>query len=193
MGSVIRATGMMSQLLFEHSLRIRMVAQVAGGSSGKTSGAITPAMETTGSIIEGEQTPTESSRKPGTSDEEESNSTVHTAEASNAQTLVASASSTKGKDKVDEKSKDDSGSSNLVGKINNLMSTVSLLPYGVVRETHIHSRNRTWRTSRRVVTSRFSLYTRRYKSSLVSFSCIGFWDGGMLSLIHDSSNTDGFR
>ncbi|CCO37550.1 ATP-binding cassette transporter abc4 Short=ABC transporter abc4 [Rhizoctonia solani AG-1 IB] len=123
MGSVIRATGMMSQLLFEHSLRIRMVAQVAGGSSGKTPGAITPAVDTTGSIIEGEQTPTESSRKPGTSDEEESNSTVHTAEASNAQTLVASASSTKGKDNVDEKSKDDSSSSNLVGKINNLMST----------------------------------------------------------------------
>ncbi|KAF8682983.1 P-loop containing nucleoside triphosphate hydrolase protein [Rhizoctonia solani] len=123
MGSVVRAIGMISQLLFEHSLRIRMVAQVAGGSTSKTPSAVTPTIDAA-SIAENEQINAENSGGLQTAEEQETDSTNHTAETSNAQTLVASTSSVKGQDKVDDKSKEEgSGSSNLVGKINNLMST----------------------------------------------------------------------
>ncbi|CAE7169341.1 unnamed protein product [Rhizoctonia solani] len=118
-GSLVRTEGMITQLLFEHSLRIRMVAQAGRGSS-KTSKAGTPGGDSA-SIVGSEGTAVGSQLQPaeGTG---ESNSTGHTAEESNAQTLVASTSSVKQKDKEESK-EDDKENSNLVGKINNLMST----------------------------------------------------------------------
>lgn len=115
---------MLTQLLFEHSLRIRMVAEVANSGT-RTPGTKTPKAATPGadaaSVAEG----------TGSSSEQTDDSATHTAEGSNAQTLVASTASVstkgKGKDKDDskdkEKEKEADNSSNLVGKINNLMST----------------------------------------------------------------------
>ncbi|KAF8758575.1 P-loop containing nucleoside triphosphate hydrolase protein [Rhizoctonia solani] len=57
------------------------------------------------------------------SEEDESESTVHAAEGSNTQTLIGSVGSTKGKENSDEASKEQNGNSNLLGKINNLMSS----------------------------------------------------------------------
>ncbi|KEP45171.1 ABC transporter, partial [Rhizoctonia solani 123E] len=120
--SLVQTEGMVTQLLFEHSLRIRMVAQVAGGSSGKTPKTSTPGGDS-GSIAGSERTAAEGQPQStkGTG-EGESNSTGHTAEESNAQTLVASTSSMKQQDKGDGQD-DDKEVTNLVGKINNLMST----------------------------------------------------------------------
>ncbi|KAG8697036.1 hypothetical protein FRC09_008111, partial [Ceratobasidium sp. 395] len=124
-GSIVRAEGMLTQLLFEHSLRIRMVAEVASSGSGaKTPKTATPGAET--ASVSGE------TAVEGSEGSAEGGSTSHTAEGSNAQTLVASTSSIagkgkgKGEDKDKDKKKDeekDSDSTNLVGKINNLMST----------------------------------------------------------------------
>ncbi|QRV86037.1 ABC transporter transmembrane region [Ceratobasidium sp. AG-Ba] len=122
-GSLVRTEGMLTQLIFEHSLRIRMTAETGSSDSGsKTPKTATP--DEDAASVSGEAAV-----------EEESNngsSTAHTAEGSNAQTLVASTSSVDGKGKgKDDKTKDgkkdegkaSSESSNLVGKINNLMST----------------------------------------------------------------------
>ncbi|QRV86022.1 ABC transporter transmembrane region [Ceratobasidium sp. AG-Ba] len=119
-GSLVRVEGMLTQLIFEHSLRIRMVAEVASSGSGvKTPKTATPGEAAS---VSGETAVEEGSNGES--------STAHTAEGSNAQTLVASSSSIKGKgkdeDKDEDKKKDEeksAESSNLVGKINNLMST----------------------------------------------------------------------
>ncbi|CAE6444373.1 unnamed protein product, partial [Rhizoctonia solani] len=124
MGSVVRAEGIITQLLFEHSLRMRMVSQVAGGSGSKTPKVVTPMADTTS--VAGNQETSINASRPLVSEEGESGSSGHVVDASNAQTLVASTSSVKGKSKVkgdDTSEEDDSGSSNLVGKVNNLMST----------------------------------------------------------------------
>ncbi|QRW00058.1 ABC transporter transmembrane region [Ceratobasidium sp. AG-Ba] len=119
-GSLVRVEGMLTQLIFEHSLRIRMVAEVASSGSGvKTPKTATPGEAAS---VSGETAVEEGSNGES--------STAHTAEGSNAQTLVASSSSIKGKGKDDNKDEDkkrdeekSAESSNLVGKINNLMST----------------------------------------------------------------------
>ncbi|KAJ1309716.1 hypothetical protein OPQ81_006481 [Rhizoctonia solani] len=118
-GSLVRTEGMITQLLFEHSLRIRMVAQAAGGSGGKTPKTATPGGDSA-SVAGSERTAV------GSTGEGESGSAGHTAEESNAQTLVASTSSVKQQDKDKDKEGSQAGdneSANLVGKINNLMST----------------------------------------------------------------------
>ncbi|CCO27944.1 ATP-binding cassette transporter abc4 Short=ABC transporter abc4 [Rhizoctonia solani AG-1 IB] len=113
---------MITQLLFEHSLRIRMVAEAVGGSGGKTPKTATPGNDSA-SIAGSERTAVESQSQPaeGTG-EGESNSAGHTTEASNAQTLIASTSSVKPQDKEESKA-GDGEEANLTGKINNLMST----------------------------------------------------------------------
>ncbi|KAH7340935.1 hypothetical protein B0J17DRAFT_612426 [Rhizoctonia solani] len=115
-GSLVRTEGMITQLLFEHSLRIRMIAQAVGGSSGKTPKTGTPGGDSA-SVAGSERTAVAEGTGEG-----ESSSAGHTAEESNAQTLVASTSSVKQKDKEGSQG-DDNESANLVGKINNLMST----------------------------------------------------------------------
>jgi hypothetical protein len=115
---------MLTQLVFEHSLRIRMVAEVANGSTGKTPKTSTPG--DTASVVGSERTVIEGHAE---GEVEGGSTTTHAAEGSNGQTLVASTSSVKGKDKakVKEVTKEvDNESSNLVGKINNLMSTVRI-------------------------------------------------------------------
>ncbi|KAG9103574.1 hypothetical protein FRC06_009826 [Ceratobasidium sp. 370] len=121
-GSLVRAEGMLTQLLFEHSLRIRMVAEVSGGSGAKTPKSATPRGETPS--VSGETAVEGSEESAG------EGSASHAAEGSNAQTLVASTSSIGGKGKGKDEDKDkkkeeekDADSANLVGKINNLMST----------------------------------------------------------------------
>ncbi|KAF8744087.1 P-loop containing nucleoside triphosphate hydrolase protein, partial [Rhizoctonia solani] len=124
-GSLVRTEGMITQLLFEHSLRIRMVAQAAGGgSNGKTPKTATPGGDSA-SIAGSERTAVEAQSQGAEGAEGVeggSNSAGHTAEESNGQTLVASTSSVKPKDK-DESKGDDGEGDNLTGKINNLMST----------------------------------------------------------------------
>ncbi|CAE6479744.1 unnamed protein product [Rhizoctonia solani] len=124
-GSLVRTEGMITQLLFEHSLRIRMVAQTAGGgSNGKTPKTATPGND--GASIAGSERTAVETQSQGAEGAEGveggSNSAGHTAEESNGQTLVASTSSVKPKDK-DESKGDDGEGANLTGKINNLMST----------------------------------------------------------------------
>jgi hypothetical protein len=99
-----QAEGMVTQLLFEHSLRIRMQA-----------GDPEPAAEDT-----------EDGREHYAVDE---TTVTHMAEGSDAQTLVASGSTLpiKGDDSNGTGTEENSriSDSNLVGKINNLMSSVS--------------------------------------------------------------------
>lgn len=122
---------MLTQLFFEHSLRIRMVAEVSGGSTGKTPKTVTPGGETP-SVSGSEGTAVEQAQ----SSVGEGSSTGHVAEDSNAQTLIASPS-VDGKDKpkgeAKEEVKEDNEKANLVGKINNLMSTVSRFVFVFVR------------------------------------------------------------
>ncbi|KAF8710653.1 P-loop containing nucleoside triphosphate hydrolase protein, partial [Rhizoctonia solani] len=122
MATIARATGMISQLLFEHSLRIRVVNQIADRSNGKTSRSASHIGTTTTTQSE-ERMDAEYLNSSEASEEDESESTVHAAEGSNTQTLIGSVGSTKGKEKPDEASKEQNGNSNLVGKINNLMSS----------------------------------------------------------------------
>jgi hypothetical protein len=110
-----------------------MVAEVAsGGSGGKTPKVGTPGGDVA-SVVEGSGSD-HTAAEDGNGSTGES-STAHTAEGSNAQTLVASTSTipAKGKGKDDDKGKGkeeekEADSSNLVGKINNLMSTVRIFP-----------------------------------------------------------------
>ncbi|KAF8608398.1 hypothetical protein BDV93DRAFT_519443 [Ceratobasidium sp. AG-I] len=120
-GSLARTEGILTQLLFEHSLRIRMVAEVASSDT-KTPKATTPDAETTSTI--------EDTGSGSVQTGEAGESATHTPEGSAEQTLVASTASTsigkgKGKDKTSNQAKaeEESKNSNLVGKINNLMST----------------------------------------------------------------------
>ncbi|QRW27550.1 ABC transporter transmembrane region [Rhizoctonia solani] len=122
MATIARATGMISQLLFEHSLRIRVVTQIADRSNGKTSRSASHIGTTTTTQSE-ERMDAEYLNSSEASEEDESESTVHAAEGSNTQTLIGSVGSTKGKENSDEASKEQNGNSNLVGKINNLMSS----------------------------------------------------------------------
>ncbi|KAF8610641.1 hypothetical protein BDV93DRAFT_484022 [Ceratobasidium sp. AG-I] len=117
--SLARAEGILTQLLFEHSLRIRMVGEVA--SSGTKAPRTTAPSADTPSVI-GD---TESGSGLASGAE---GSTTHTAEGSGEQTLVASTiSKGKGKDEATDEAEEEgetkTQSSNLVGKINNLMST----------------------------------------------------------------------
>ncbi|CCO33309.1 ATP-binding cassette transporter abc4 Short=ABC transporter abc4 [Rhizoctonia solani AG-1 IB] len=112
---------MISQLLFEHSLRIRMVAQIAGGSDDEILKSTDHAVGTT-NAVESERVAAEFPKKHGTSDEDNSESTEHANEPSNAQIFTASVGTAQGSDQTKDQKKE-SGNSNLVGKINNLMST----------------------------------------------------------------------
>ncbi|KAG8704615.1 hypothetical protein FRC11_009743, partial [Ceratobasidium sp. 423] len=87
-----RAEAIITQILFEHSLRIRLIAGVANKAPGT-------------SDVASERTVTEGGEA--------------TADTSESATVVASTSSAG----VEEKEQDDDETSNLVGKINNLMST----------------------------------------------------------------------
>ncbi|KAG8702087.1 hypothetical protein FRC09_004964 [Ceratobasidium sp. 395] len=108
--ALVHGEGMLTQLLFEHSLRIRMIAETSTStnSSQKSSKIGTPKGDL-----------------GSTSRDEQDFTTTHVAELSDAQTLVASTSAIPtGKDdaeKPEAGNQDDN--SNLVGKINNLMST----------------------------------------------------------------------
>ncbi|KAH7337951.1 P-loop containing nucleoside triphosphate hydrolase protein [Rhizoctonia solani] len=92
---IVRAEAIITQILFEHSLRIRMIAAVANKTSGTSN-------------IATERTTTEQGAE----------GSDHTADTSEAQTVVAceSSATTKGNKQDDEEP-------NLIGEINNLMST----------------------------------------------------------------------
>ncbi|CAE6473454.1 unnamed protein product [Rhizoctonia solani] len=93
---LVHTEAVITQILFEHSLRIRMVSAVPNSTS-ETRDAANECTMTEGGEAEN----------------------IHTADASKSPTVVASTSSasTKGKEQ------DDDEGSNLIGKINNLMST----------------------------------------------------------------------
>ncbi|QRW27528.1 ABC transporter transmembrane region [Rhizoctonia solani] len=118
MNSVVRATGMITQLIFEHTLRIRMNAQAADEPSGKTS---EPEILTAGLTVD-EEDPIVTTG----SDSGEPDGTNNVMDASNTQTLIGSTSSAKVRIKegtegeIENKGND---SLNLIGRINNLMST----------------------------------------------------------------------
>lgn len=119
----------MTSLVFDHALRIRLKAETANKKNGETSGAASPA----GSDAQGATTPDNASDGQGDDDE-----TVHsrtttgasTATAASSATVVAPQTPAKGKhDKKadikeeDKDKKEDKSGSNLIGKLNNLVTS----------------------------------------------------------------------
>lgn len=125
----------MTSLVFDHALRIRLKAETSKKKSGETSGAASPA----GTDTQGATTPDNVSEGGGDDDE-----TVHSrtttsastataatgATATSSATVVAPQTPAKGKDdkKTDAKDeekdkKEDKSGSNLVGKLNNLVTS----------------------------------------------------------------------
>ncbi|KAF8758900.1 P-loop containing nucleoside triphosphate hydrolase protein [Rhizoctonia solani] len=121
MNSVVRATGMITQLIFEHTLRIRMNAQAADEPSGKTS---EPEILTAGLTVD-EEDPIVTTG----SDSGEPDGTNNVMDASNTQTLIGSTSSAKVRIKegtegeIENKGND---SLNLIGRINNLIAIIGM-------------------------------------------------------------------
>ncbi|QRV86055.1 ABC transporter transmembrane region [Ceratobasidium sp. AG-Ba] len=121
--SSVRAEGMLTQLLFEHSLRIRMVAEVAPSKTG--SAEVTTFGGETASVSEEIAINQTSAGHP------REDSMAHTVEGGNAHTLAEGANTVedivtaRGSNSDDGSTGDgdDPDESNLVGKINNLMST----------------------------------------------------------------------
>jgi hypothetical protein len=104
-----------------------MVAQIAGGSDDEILKSTDHAVGTT-NAVESERVAAELPKKHGTSDEDNSESTEHANEPSNAQIFTASVGTAQGSGQTKDQKKE-SGNSNLVGKINNLMSTVGLFSF----------------------------------------------------------------
>lgn len=106
-GSLVRAQAIITQLVFEHSLRIRMKAETAASTTPSPSNAPTP---DTASLAD---------TAVGTEGDHSAEGTEQTLQPSSAS--ITSTSSGKGKAKAkeeDDDKKDKDG--NLVGKINNL-------------------------------------------------------------------------
>ncbi|THU88444.1 P-loop containing nucleoside triphosphate hydrolase protein [Dendrothele bispora CBS 962.96] len=114
--TLVRAQAIITQLVFEHSLRIRVKAEVPESSKTANSSPSTP---DAASLVDG----------PSASSLNEDGTTVHSASSTEEETLGANSASvvskdTQGKGKKEEKNKEPtSDSSNLVGKINNLVTT----------------------------------------------------------------------
>ncbi|QRW00045.1 ABC transporter transmembrane region [Ceratobasidium sp. AG-Ba] len=109
-GTMVRVEGMITQLLFEHTLRIRMVARVSSNpdeSSKLTNGASVETMCNVAGESDGER------------------GQAATSQGSTEGTGTRAPGDGKGKDKTKSKKKetDEKDDLNLVGKINNLMST----------------------------------------------------------------------
>ncbi|KIJ68829.1 hypothetical protein HYDPIDRAFT_25082 [Hydnomerulius pinastri MD-312] len=113
--TVVRAEGIITQLIFEHALRIRMKAELPDNDKGSGSGASTP---DSASIAES-STIVEGSREGSVDDVQSSSAST------------AASSTSKGKQKAKDKTDDadaqakkpQSSADNLIGKINNLVTT----------------------------------------------------------------------
>ena len=137
---LVRTEGLITQLVFEHSLRIRLKAETSQDNA-KTTLADTPALSTEQSEVTTPDNASEESANTGAQDQSRAE---HTDEASQTSTVVASreastassqatatassSSTAKGKGKetlqktqMDEKKQESDG--NLIGKINNLVTT----------------------------------------------------------------------
>ncbi|KIJ62235.1 hypothetical protein HYDPIDRAFT_176581 [Hydnomerulius pinastri MD-312] len=114
-GTVVRTEGIITQLIFEHALRIRMKAELPDNDKGSGSAASTP---DSASIAES-STVVEGSRE----------SSVDDVQSSSASTTASSTAKgkQKAKDKTDgadaQAKKPQSSADNLIGKINNLVTT----------------------------------------------------------------------
>ncbi|KAG9104015.1 hypothetical protein FRC06_006095 [Ceratobasidium sp. 370] len=129
--ALTQGEGMLTQLLFEHSLRIRMIAE--------TTTSPNPTQES--SEI---GTPRGELGSPGREEQDaDGAAAAHAAETSDAETLVASTSAIPtSKDNAQEtEGEDQSDSSNLVGKINNLMSTVGVFLSGYLAGGKLNERS----------------------------------------------------
>ncbi|KAF9016393.1 hypothetical protein BDZ89DRAFT_1094518 [Hymenopellis radicata] len=110
---IARLQALLTELVFEHSLRIRMKAAVPEGEGSK--GSTTPSTPDNASLSEAEST-----LDGGAST---SNGDESTVQASNASTNTNSLKPKAEKEGAKKASQPDSATSNLVGKINNLVST----------------------------------------------------------------------
>ncbi|KAJ7596700.1 hypothetical protein C8J56DRAFT_294246 [Mycena floridula] len=106
--TLVRAEAILTQLVFEHSLRIRVKAETADGPKGGSASSSAPVTPDSTSVIEQEGS-------NNTADTE----TLHSTEAT---VTVSSSSTVKGKPK-DKDTEESKAGSNLVGKINNLVTT----------------------------------------------------------------------
>ncbi|KAG1858585.1 hypothetical protein C8R48DRAFT_775022 [Suillus tomentosus] len=121
---LVQTEGIITQLVFEHALRIRMKAELPDG---KRSGESTPSSTPDSASVAGSSTAAADESTDGSGDE--------TLQAS---TETASTSSTKKdkrksqdvKEEMDNSSKQHSSADNLVGKINNLVTDLSNLTDG---------------------------------------------------------------
>lgn len=115
--TLVRTQAIITQLVFEHSLRIRVKAETADSSGSSTSSSPEILTPDSASVCEG--TVDGSSTLHSTSPTDTTESTMHSSS--------SSVSSTQAKVKKDKKTKEDdppqSDASNLVGKINNLVTT----------------------------------------------------------------------
>ncbi|KAG6891082.1 hypothetical protein C0995_014172 [Termitomyces sp. Mi166 len=131
--TLVRAEGIITQLIFEHSLRIRVKAETEAGSPSSSPGPSTPIPSDTDSIPSSPSpndsdsgVASHSSELTGSSEVgtlRSRDDTLHTSSSS-----IKSSSSKKGKERntkiVDESQRESSSSAeNLVGKINNLVTT----------------------------------------------------------------------
>ncbi|PPQ97414.1 hypothetical protein CVT26_006798 [Gymnopilus dilepis] len=139
---LVRTEGLITQLVFEHSLRIRLKAETSQDKTdAKTTLADTPALSTEQSEV---TTPDNASEEAANTGAQDQSRAEHTDEASQTSTVVASreastassqatatapSSSTakgKGKETLQKTQKDDKkqeSDGNLIGKINNLVTT----------------------------------------------------------------------
>ncbi len=110
---ISRLQALLTELVFEHSLRIRMKASVSEGEGSK--GSATPSTPDDASLSEAEST-----LDGGASTSNGDDSTV---QASNSSTNTNSSKIKAEKESAKNAPHPDSATSNLVGKINNLVST----------------------------------------------------------------------
>lgn len=161
-GSLVRAQAIITQLVFEHSLRIRMKAETAA-STPSPSTAVTPDTASLADTAVGTE---------GTEGGHSAEGTEQTLLPSSAS--VTSSTSGKGKGKAkdeDDDKKDKDG--NLVGKINNLVCISTLKCLNLALTYPLRS-PLTSRTLSRAVTSCCSVSSFDYAHYALSHSCPQF-------------------
>ncbi|KAG6866017.1 hypothetical protein C0991_009425 [Blastosporella zonata] len=117
--TLVRAEGILTQLIFEHSLRIRVKAETEPGSSSASPGPSTPSPSGI-DYVSSSPLPDDDSEE-GSTTAHQGSSTEGTLHASSSS--IKSADSKKGQPPQVSETEGSSSADNLVGKINNLVTT----------------------------------------------------------------------
>lgn len=126
---LVRTTGIITQLIFAHSLRVRMKAEVSDSPTGST---VTTAVgtpdnasiaETDGAHSQSQTEAEAGNHSPASSEDETVRASISGSTTSTKDNRKSKAPSELGEGKKQETKKSDSSAGNLVGKINNLVTT----------------------------------------------------------------------